>query len=219
MSIRVAILGYGNLGKGMECAVKQNDDMELVAVFTRRDPATVKTLTDVKDYNEDQLLSMQDKSDVLVRFGGSATDLPKQTAEYAKYFIVVDSFDTHARIPEHFANVDKAAKEYGKQTMVDMICVEDVPKRVKEIEAVGVDFIGVHVGVDQQAVGITPLEKLAEMKSCVEHSIVSVAGGINLKTIEEYKKLNPEVIIVGGGINHAKDPVAAAKAIYEAIYQ
>ena len=74
----------------------------------------------------------------------------------------------------------KAAKE----TMVDMICVEDVPKRVKEIEAVGVDFIGVHVGVDQQAVGITPLEKLAEMKSCVEHSIVSVAGGINLKTIE-----------------------------------
>ena len=113
----------------------------------------------------------------------------------------------------------KAAKEYGKQTMVDMICVEDVPKRVKEIEAVGVDFIGVHVGVDQQAVGITPLEKLAEMKSCVEHSIVSVAGGINLKTIEEYKKLNPEVIIVGGGINHAKDPVAAAKAIYEAINQ
>ena len=113
----------------------------------------------------------------------------------------------------------KAAKEYGKQTMVDMICVEDVPKRVKEIEAVGVDFIGVHVGVDQQAVGITPLEKLAEMKSCVEHSIVSVAGGINLKTIEEYKKLNPEVIIVGGGINHAEDPVAAAKAIYEAINQ
>ena len=110
----------------------------------------------------------------------------------------------------------KAAKEYGKQTMVDMICVEDVPKRVK---AVGVDFIGVHVGVDQQAVGITPLEKLAEMKSCVEHSIVSVAGGINLKTIEEYKKLNPEVIIVGGGINHAEDPVAAAKAIYEAINQ
>lgn len=112
----------------------------------------------------------------------------------------------------------KAAKEYGKQTMVIDLC-RRCPKRVKEIEAVGVDFIGVHVGVDQQAVGITPLEKLAEMKSCVEHSIVSVAGGINLKTIEEYKKLNPEVIIVGGGINHAEDPVAAAKAIYEAINQ
>ena len=113
MSIRVAILGYGNLGKGMECAVKQNDDMELVAVFTRRDPATVKTLTDVKVYNVDQLLSMQDKIDVLVLCGGSATDLPKQTAEYAKYFNVVDSFDTHKRIPEHFANVDKAASENG----------------------------------------------------------------------------------------------------------
>ena len=113
MSIRVAILGYGNLGKGMECAVKQNDDMELVAVFTRRDPATVKTLTDVKVYNVDQLLSMQDKIDVLVLCGGSATDLPKQTAEYAKYFNVVDSFDTHANIPRHFEAVDKAAKESG----------------------------------------------------------------------------------------------------------
>ena len=218
--IRIGIMGYGNLGRGIECAIKQNDDLELAAVFTRRDPATVSILTEgaavcnVKDVED-----WKDKIDVLMLCGGSATDLPVQTPEYAKLFNVVDSFDTHARIPEHFANVDKAAKEYGKQTMVDMICVEDVPKRVKEIEAVGVDFIGVHVGVDQQAVGITPLEKLAEMKSCVEHSIVSVAGGINLKTIEEYKKLNPEVIIVGGGINHAEDPVAAAKAIYEAINQ
>ena len=120
MSIRVAILGYGNLGKGMECAVKQNDDMELVAVFTRRDPSTVKTLTDVKVYNADQLLSMQDKIDVLVLCGGSATDLPKQTAEYAKYFNVVDSFDTHAKIPEHFAQVDAAAKEGGKVAMISV---------------------------------------------------------------------------------------------------
>ena len=120
MSIRVAILGYGNLGRGMECAVKQNDDMELVAVFTRRDPATVKTLTDVKVYNADQLLSMQDKIDVLVLCGGSATDLPKQSAEYAKYFNVVDSFDTHAKIPEHFAQVDAAAKEGGKVAMISV---------------------------------------------------------------------------------------------------
>ena len=120
MSIRVAILGYGNLGRGMECAVKQNDDMELVAVFTRRDPATVKTLTDVKVYNVDQLLSMQDQIDVLVLCGGSATDLPKQTAEYAKYFNVVDSFDTHAKIPEHFAQVDAAAKEGGKVAMISV---------------------------------------------------------------------------------------------------
>ena len=96
--------------------------------------------------------------------------------------------------------------------------MEDVPKRVAEIEAVGVNFIGVHVGVDQQAAGITPLEKLAEMKQCAKHSEVSVAGGINLNTIEEYKKLAPEVVIVGGGINHADDPATAAKALYEAIH-
>ena len=111
--IRIGIAGYGNLGKGVEMAIRQNADMELAGVFTRRDPATVKTLTDVKVYNVDQLLSMQDKIDVLVLCGGSATDLPKQTAEYAKYFNVVDSFDTHKRIPEHFANVDKVASENG----------------------------------------------------------------------------------------------------------
>ena len=80
------------------------------------------------------------------------------------------------------------------------------------------NFIGVHVGVDQQAAGITPLEKLEEMKRCAKHSEVSVAGGINLNTIEAYKQLAPEVVIVGGGINHAADPAAAAKALYEAIH-
>ena len=118
--IRIGIAGYGNLGKGVEMAIRQNADMELAGVFTRRDPATVKTLTDVKVYNVDQLLSMQDKIDVLVLCGGSATDLPKQTAEYAKYFNVVDSFDTHAKIPEHFAQVDAAAKEGGKVAMISV---------------------------------------------------------------------------------------------------
>lgn len=112
----------------------------------------------------------------------------------------------------------KAAERYGKKVMVDMICVGDVPGRVKELEAAGVNFIGVHVGVDQQAAGITPLEKLAEMKRCVRHSEVSVAGGIHLDTIADYKKLSPEVVIVGGGINHADDPAAAAKALYEAVH-
>lgn len=112
--IRIGIMGYGNLGRGIECAIKQNDDLELAAVFTRRDPATVSILTEgaavcnVKDVEE-----WKDKIDVLMLCGGSATDLPVQTPEYAKLFNVVDSFDTHARIPEHFANVDKAAKEYG----------------------------------------------------------------------------------------------------------
>ena len=117
--MKVGILGYGNLGRGIECAIKQNDDMELVAVFTRRDPATVKILTEgVKVYSVDDMIKMKDEIDVLVLCGGSATDLPEQTPEYVKYFNVIDSFDTHARIPEHFENVDKAAKENGHIALI-----------------------------------------------------------------------------------------------------
>ena len=117
--MRVGILGYGNLGRGIECAIKQNDDMELTAVFTRRNPEDVKILTEnVNVYNVDSILEHKDEVDVLVLCGGSATDLPKQTPEYAKYFNVIDSFDTHARIPEHFANVDKAAKESGHTALI-----------------------------------------------------------------------------------------------------
>ncbi len=117
--IRVGIMGYGNLGRGIECAIKQNPDMELAAVFTRRNPDRVKILTEgVTVYPADEAKSMADKIDVLILCGGSATDLPVQTPEYAKYFNVVDSFDTHARIPEHFANVDKAAKESGKIAVI-----------------------------------------------------------------------------------------------------
>ncbi len=120
MKIRVAIMGYGNLGRGIQCALRQNDDMELVAVFTRRDPSTVKVLEEIPVYSADKLMEMKDAIDVLMLCGGSATDLPKQTAEYAKYFNVIDSFDTHARIPEHFAAVDKAASEGGKVAMISV---------------------------------------------------------------------------------------------------
>ena len=114
MSIRIGILGYGNLGRGVECAIKHNPDLELVAVFTRRAPETVKILTETAAvYSVNDAEKMKDKIDVLIICGGSATDLPKQTPEYAKMFNVIDSFDTHARIPEHFENVDKAAKESG----------------------------------------------------------------------------------------------------------
>ena len=117
--IRVGILGYGNLGKGIECAVKNNPDMELKAVFTRRNPADVKILTEgVNVYHVDDAISKKDEIDVLILCGGSATDLPEQTKEYAQYFTVVDSFDTHARIPEHFANVDKSAKEGGNVAII-----------------------------------------------------------------------------------------------------
>ncbi len=115
MAIRIGILGYGNLGRGVESAIRQNDDMELLAVFTRRNPDSVQVRTPgVQVLPADELKNMTDKIDVLILCGGSATDLPEQTPEYAKMFNVVDSFDTHARIPEHFANVDAAAKEAGK---------------------------------------------------------------------------------------------------------
>ena len=114
MSIRIGILGYGNLGRGVECAIKHNPDLELVAVFTRRAPETVKILTETAAvYSVNDAEKMKDKIDVLIICGGSATDLPKQTPEYAKMFNVIDSFDTHARIPEHFDSVDAAAKESG----------------------------------------------------------------------------------------------------------
>ena len=112
--MKIGILGYGNLGRGVECAIKQNSDMELAAVFTRRAPETVSILTESAAVcSVDDIAQWKDKIDVMILCGGSATDLPVQTPEYAKMFNVVDSFDTHARIPEHFANVDASAKESG----------------------------------------------------------------------------------------------------------
>lgn len=117
--MKIGILGYGNLGRGVESAIRQNDDMELVCIFTRRDPASIHPVTEgVAVYPADDAAKMQGKIDVLVLCGGSATDLPHQTPEYVKYFNVIDSFDTHARIPEHFANVDRAAKEHGHVAMI-----------------------------------------------------------------------------------------------------
>ena len=119
--IRIGIYGYGNLGRGIECAIKQNSDMELVAVFTRREPSTVKILTDgVTVYHVDDALKMTDKIDVMILCGGSAKDLPEQTPYLAKYFNVVDSFDTHAKSPEHFASVDVSAKEGGKVGIISV---------------------------------------------------------------------------------------------------
>ena len=117
--MRIAIYGYGNLGRGVESAIRQNADMELVAVFTRREPASVKVATEgVKVYNIADAEAHKDEIDVLVLCGGSATDLPEQTPAMAKLFNVIDSFDTHARIPEHFANVDKVAKENGHIALI-----------------------------------------------------------------------------------------------------
>ena len=119
MTTRVGIYGYGNLGRGIECAVNSSNDMELVAVFTRRDPSTLKIASkNVAVVNVKDVASYQDKIDVMIICGGSATDLPEQTPNLAKLFNVIDSFDTHAKIPEHFANVDKAAKANGHIALI-----------------------------------------------------------------------------------------------------
>lgn len=119
--IRIGILGYGNLGKGVEYAIKQNDDMQLAAVFTRRDPSSVKIITEnVPVYSVNDAAAHASEIDVLILCGGSANDLPVQTPEFAKLFNVIDSFDTHAKIPDHFANVDKAAKESGKVGIISI---------------------------------------------------------------------------------------------------
>lgn len=119
--MKIGILGYGNLGRGVECAIAQNPDAELAAVFTRREPKDVKILTDgVPVMRADDAVKMKDKIDVLIICGGSATDLPVQTPEYAKYFNVIDSFDTHAKIPEHFENVNKAALDGGNTAIISV---------------------------------------------------------------------------------------------------
>ena len=118
--IKLGIAGYGNLGRGIEAAAAAAEDLELTAVFTRRDPGTVQTRTGAPVYRIDSALEYKDKIDVMIMCGGSATDLPRQTPEFAKHFNVVDSFDTHARIPEHFANVDREAKASGKLGIISV---------------------------------------------------------------------------------------------------
>ena len=121
MKVKIGILGYGNLGKGIECAIKHNEDMELVAVFTRRNPETVTILTEgVKVYSINDVENFKDKIDVMILCGGSATDLPQQTKKYAEMFNVIDSFDTHANIPQHFNEVDEAAKKNGKVGIISV---------------------------------------------------------------------------------------------------
>ena len=118
--MKIAILGYGNLGRGVENAIKQNPDMELCYIFTRRDVKTLKVNSDTPVVNVSEIAKYKDKIDVLILCGGSATDLPKQTPEYVKMFNVVDSFDTHAKIPEHFKNVDTEAKKSGKLGIISV---------------------------------------------------------------------------------------------------
>ena len=116
--MKIGIYGYGNLGRGVELAIRQNADMELAGVFTRRDPAAVKTITGAPVYAATDVNRFENEIDVMIICGGSASDLPEMTPALAKHFNVIDSFDTHARIPEHFANVDAAATETGHTALI-----------------------------------------------------------------------------------------------------
>ncbi len=118
--IKIGIVGYGNLGRGVEKAVTFSNDMELVGVFTRRNPEKLTTVTGVKTYSVEEVDKFKDKIDVMILCGGSATDLPEQTVKYVKNFNTVDSFDTHAKIPEYFDKVDKAGKESGKLSAISI---------------------------------------------------------------------------------------------------
>ena len=120
MKIRIGIYGYGNLGRGVEAAIAQNADMEAVGVFTRRDPKTLKTVTGIPVYAADDAFAMKDKIDVMILCGGSRTDLPVQTPMLAAHFNVIDSFDTHAKIPEHLAAVEAAATPAGKCAIISV---------------------------------------------------------------------------------------------------
>jgi len=119
-TIRVGIIGYGNLGRGVESAIAQNRDMQLVGIFSRRDPSGVKSVSGAKTYHIDQAASMKDEIDIMILCGGSATDLPEQTPQFSAMFNTIDSFDTHAMIPEHFANVDAAAKKGGNISIISV---------------------------------------------------------------------------------------------------
>ena len=116
--MKIAIYGYGNLGRGVELAIRQNPDMELAGVFTRRDPAGVKTLTGAPVYPAECVEEFAPEIDVMIICGGSATDLPEMTPRLARHFNVIDSFDTHARIPEHFTNVDREAFRTGHTALI-----------------------------------------------------------------------------------------------------
>ena len=210
---KIAILGYGNLGRGVECAVKNSPDMELVAVFTRRDPSSVKIQTaGVPVLNVAEAPNWKDKIDLLIICGGSATDLPVLTPEYAKLFNVIDSFDTHARIPEHFANVDAAAKA---NSHIAMISVGWDPglfslNRVyaASILANGKDYTFWGKGVSQghsDAVRRIAGVKNAKQYTCpVEAALEAVRSGVNPDLTTRQKHTREVFVVAEEGADLAR---------------
>lgn len=213
MSIRIGILGYGNLGRGVECAVRQNPDMELRVVFTRREPKDVKILTDTaKACHVDEVKNWQKEIDVLILCGGSATDLPVQTPEYAKLFNVVDSFDTHARIPEHFAAVDAAAREAGKTAIISvgwdpgMFSLNRLYANV--ILPEGKDYTfwgrGVSQGHSDAVRRIKGVKDAKQYTIPVESSLASVRAGENPDLTTKEKHIRECFVVLEEGADPAK---------------
>ena len=211
--IKIGILGYGNLGKGVESAICQNPDMELVAVFTRRNPEDLKIRMEHVPVLSDSLLpEMKDKIDVLILCGGSATDLPKQTPEYAKYFNVVDSFDTHAKIPEHFEAVDAIAKENGTTAMISvgwdpgMFSLNRLYGNV--ILPEGKDYTFWGKGVSQgHSDAIRRIEGVKDAKQYtipVEAALEAVRSGSNPELTTRQKHIRECFVVVEEGADKAK---------------
>ena len=213
MSIRIGIVGYGNLGRGVECAIAQNPDMELVAVFTRRPPETVKILSQTATvYHIDDIQNMVGKIDVMILCGGSATDLPHQTPMVAKFFSVIDSFDTHTKIPEHFANVDASAREGGNLAVIScgwdpgMFSINRLYAEAILPEGKGYTFWG--KGVSQgHSDAIRRIEGVADAKQYTipkEDALRAVRGGTNPELTTREKHLRECFVVAKEGADLAR---------------
>ena len=213
MSIRIGIVGYGNLGRGVECAISQTPDMELVAVFTRRPPETVKILSQTATvYHIDDIKNMVGKIDVMILCGGSATDLPHQTPAVAQLFSVVDSFDTHAKIPEHFATVDAAARESGNLAVIScgwdpgMFSINRLYAEAILPEGKGYTFWG--KGVSQgHSDAIRRIEGVADAKQYTipkDDALGAVRGGTNPELTTREKHLRECFVVAKEGADLAR---------------
>ena len=213
MSIRIGIVGYGNLGRGVECAIAQNPDMELVAVFTRRPPESVKILSQTATvYHIDDIENLVGKIDVMILCGGSATDLPYQTPMVAKHFSVIDSFDTHAKIPEHFANVDASAREGGNIAVIScgwdpgMFSINRLYAEAILPEGKGYTFWG--KGVSQgHSDAIRRIEGIADAKQYTipkEDALSAVRSGSNPELSTREKHLRECFVVAKEGADLAR---------------
>ena len=213
MSIRIGIVGYGNLGRGVECAIAQTPDMELVAVLTRRPPESVKILSQTATvYHIDDIKNMVGKIDVMILCGGSATDLPHQTPMVAKHFTVIDSFDTHAKIPEHFAHVDASAREGGNVAVIScgwdpgMFSINRLYAEAILPEGKGYTFWG--KGVSQgHSDAIRRIEGVADAKQYTipkENALSAVRGGSNPELSTREKHLRECFVVAKEGADLAR---------------